>query len=587
MDSGKNVIKERALAIWDPVNGRRLLADAIRCTGLTPAAREVHKLAEELPKRLAVFYYKQLMPSLWLVFVGGTGTGKSTLFNAFCGKPLSETGMERPVTRGPIAYVHRECLIEEGFPFGTTEVARSSSEGSHFRPITGTPGDLLVLEHDRKDWSHLIAVDTPDLDSVEATNRRIAADLYLLSDAVVFVTSQEKYADEIPYQFLLGIIQEKTPYFVLVNKARDGLTQQDVLETVGSQGLSFRKGRVWLIPYVSANPSQQISEHQAFRDFATTCLRELATKETHEFREAQLSRRAEDLKIRCGRLLTLLEEENKAAQKWLARLQDLYQQTSEDLVTKEKERFMAKSRNYIRPEIRRLFTRYDILAKPRWLIREVFLSPLRLLGFVKESKPETHKGALLKVRKKIDLSPIETAIERFNRLVLEDLSPSDKHSPLFKALRQPRVVLNDEEIKQHISNEQDQLAAWLEDTFQRLSQGISKDKEWGIYYTSILWGVLIVSFEIAIGGGFSILDVVLDSAIAPFVTKGTVEIFAYHEIQKVARELGRRYQNGLLNVLRDQRDRYTDCLQALVTPGETLQALQLLYGTIVNENRHS
>jgi len=66
----------------------------------------------------------------------------------------------------------------------------------------------------------------------------------------------------------------------------------------------------------------------------------------------------------------------------------------------------------------------------------------------------------------------------------------------------------------------------------------------------------------------------LDSAIAPFVTKGVVELFAYHEIQKVARELARRYQDGLLSVMKEQEKRYEACLDSLLTAKEVVEGLR-------------
>ena len=139
-----------------------------------------------------------------------------------------------------------------------------------------------------------------------------------------------------------------------------------------------------------------------------------------------------------------------------------------------------------------------------------------------------------------------------------------------------------EDIKERIWKEQDKLDEWLEETFRRLSQGIPKYKEFGIYSTSILWGVLIISLEIVVGGGFSVIDAALDSALAPFVTKGATELFAYHELQQVARKLAKRYQEGLLSALRDQRDRYEHCLRSLLTPQKTLTVLETFDPGIVS-----
>ena len=582
MRSEEASIRHGIQSIRDSLGGGRFLGDTIQCPGLTHGAQEIHRLAGDVFKRLGVFSYKQYMPCLWLVFVGGTGTGKSSLFNALCGKPLSETGVERPKTCGPVAYVHRDCPIEESFPFPSIQTERRSSEDLHSRPAAGSPDHLLILEHDRQDWSHLVVVDTPDLDSVETENREIAEDLYLLSDAVVFLTSQEKYADEVPYQFLQRIIEERKPFFFLLNKAQEQLTVDEVIGALQGQGLSFTKDRVWLIPYAPSHPSRLIPEDSAFRDFVSVLSLALTADGIENLLETQHSSRAEDLRIRVGRLLEILEEESRADEKWLNQLEALYQRTSRDLINEQRERFTVESRVYLQTEIRRLFTKYDVLARPRRFVREVILTPFRFLGFCKERAQDTHENTLLEIRQKIDLAPVQAAIDKFNRSVLEELSPIDEGSPLFRGLRQPGVVLDDKEIKERIWEQQDRLTAWLQETFKKLSQGIPRGKKWGIYSTSVLWGILILSLETAVGGGFSVLDAALDSALAPFVTKGAVELFAYHEIQQTARELAKRYQEGLLSVVRHQRDRYEHCLQALMTPRETLEYIRALDSGIEN-----
>jgi hypothetical protein len=250
--------------------------------------------------------------------------------------------------------------------------------------------------------------------------------------------------------------------------------------------------------------------------------------------------------------------------------------SSEEFVRDQRKSFSSKNQDAIKGEIRRLFSKYDVLAKPRQLIRETLLLPLRFIGLVEKRDDRNYREELRKVRRKIDLVPIRTAVEKFNRRVLEKLSPQHEKAPLFEKLREPGISLTHEEIKALVWKAQDQLDEWLEKRFESLAASLPRTKRWGIYSTSVLWGIMIVSLEVAVGGGFTILDAVLGSALAPFVTKGTVELFAFHEIQRITRELADRYRKGLLSVINAQKERYEHCLQSLLMPPEAKKALQEL-----------
>ena len=544
---------------------------------MTKASHEIPSLARNLKKRLDILKYKQGMPCLWVVFIGGTGTGKSTLFNALCGAPLSDTGVERPKTYGPILYAPEGCPVEKDFPLPGTELCKETCEAGGLKAATGAAGRLMILEHGRSDFPHLILADTPDLDSIELDNRQVAEDLFLLSDAVIFVTSQEKYADEVPHRFLLRILQGKKPFFVFFNKAQDSAAPEDFLSTIKGEAISSAKHRLWIIPYAPSHPLQAISLHPSFLGFKSRLEQELAGSHVEHLRAEILSERAKEIHVMASHLFNLLQEENREAEAWRTGLIERCDKICARFIKEQEESFSQRSREFIQREIRKLFSKYDVLAKPRQAIKEILLTPLRFIGVLRE---QDHREALLRVRQRMDLMPVQTAVESFNGLVLKELSPKDHRAPLFESMRQPGVALTAEEARMLVFQEQERLEHWLENQFNTLSQGISWTKKWGIYSTSILWGILIIAFEIVVGGGFSILDAALDSAIAPFVTKGAVELFAYHEIQKVARELARRYQDGLLSVMKEQERRYEACLDSLLTAKEVeREGKELLNGS--------
>jgi GTPase SAR1 family protein len=559
----------------DLVDPRPLDLKSVYSPGLIEGWQEIPFLAASLDRHLHILSYKKRIQALWVVVLGGTGTGKSTMFNALCGKLLSETGVERPKTSGPILYAHENCRIEEGMPFPGMEVSKPVS-GEEHTPTAGLSGHLFVIEHDREDFSHLILVDTPDLDSVELINREVAEDLYKLADAVIFVTSQEKYADEVPYLFLLRILRGQGLCYFILNKAEDLSTKEDVLSTLQRAKVSLAHDHIWLLPYTLNPPSRALANQPAFRDFQTRFLNELSKTRIPDLRSRVFSRRKSLLRQDFDRLMTLSSKEEEASREWLENLRRMERTSSAEFLTEQKESFSSKSQEALKGEIRRLFSRYDVLAKPRRIVREAFFTPLRLIGIMGKGDERKHKEELRRVRQRMDLVPIQAAVEKFNHLVLEKLSPRDEDSPLFKKLREPGTALTAEEIENLVWKAQDQLEDWLEKKFKSLSENLPRTRRWGIHTTSIVWGILIVAFEFAVGGGFSIIDAVLDSALAPFVTKGTVELFAYHEIQRITRSLAERYQEELLSVMHAQRLRYEHCLRSLMMADEAKEALQEL-----------
>ncbi len=556
---------------------QRLTKYPIQCPGLTPGAREIERLTMDLPKRLDAFFYKEHSDHLWIVFLGGTGTGKSTLFNALCGEDLSSTGVERPKTWGPVAYLYHGMPLEQAFPFHHIHIERYSGTDSSFKPVSGKSGQLLVLNHRKKPWAHLVLVDTPDVDSVEEENREITEDLYLLADAIVFVSSQEKYADDVPYRFLLRVLDDGKPCYFLLNKAQEEVLLTDVLAPLTHQGVTLDQERMWLIPYLPRAPRQRISEAAPFKAFRDRLLNDLSPNGLAALRDEIRSRRNEDLRARISGLLETLEQEEKAAEEWSRNLEAIFKANSEEFLREERERFAQRSREFLGREIRKLFQRYDVFATPRRILKTFLMLPFKLLGFRGSDSRENRMKELRKVRAKMDLEPILRTMAKFNALILENLSPSNDEVPLFQKMRLPGTILSEKDIKNHIRHEQERLDKWLEETFQKMSREIPQGKKWGIYSTSILWGILILSFETVVGGGFTVLDAALDSALAPFVTKGAVELFAYHEIQRIARELAARYQEGILSVLRLQKKRYEECLNVLMTSPETRQTLKTLY----------
>ena len=231
---------------------RRMLDDVMTWPGLTPDHRKIRGIKQLLSRKLGILLYKKNAPYVWVVFIGGTGTGKSTLFNALCGTDVSKTGVERPKTEGPVVYAHKNGNVEDGFPFADYTIRSVDEKSPGGLNQAGLAGGFVIVEHTRDTMMHIALVDTPDLDSLETYNRQMAEDFYLLSDLIVFVSSQEKYADEVPSLFFRRIYTDEKPYFFLVNKTDGKLMKEDVLTFFGQQDIDLEDESIRFIPYIPA-----------------------------------------------------------------------------------------------------------------------------------------------------------------------------------------------------------------------------------------------------------------------------------------------------------------------------------------------
>ncbi|WP_051871770.1 dynamin family protein [Streptomyces sclerotialus] len=173
-----------------------------------------------------------------LAVVGGsTGAGKSTLVNSLVGRHVTEAGVLRPTTRTPVLVCHpddrqwftgprvlpdlaRVWMPEQGI--GGNHSYGEGSYGSDFYRGEGgggagayeddeEDGDAasegdgpapLRIEADRGVPRGLALLDAPDIDSLVARNRELAAELICAADVWVLVTTAARYADAVPWHLL-------------------------------------------------------------------------------------------------------------------------------------------------------------------------------------------------------------------------------------------------------------------------------------------------------------------------------------------------------------------------------------------------
>lgn len=165
-------------------------------TASAPAARALQRsLGNQLEDYLLPRVQNPDAPLL-VVIGGSTGAGKSTLVNSILRKSVTESGVIRPTTRSPVLVHHpddAEHFQSDRVLAGFARVTREETE---------LDKPQLRLVADESIPPGLALLDSPDIDSVMESNRRIARQLLAAADLWLFVTTAARYADAVPWSLL-------------------------------------------------------------------------------------------------------------------------------------------------------------------------------------------------------------------------------------------------------------------------------------------------------------------------------------------------------------------------------------------------
>ncbi len=178
-----------------------------------PGAAEQRHAVAEITAQLDDYVLPRLatIDAPLLAVVGGsTGAGKSTLVNSLVGRQVSAPGVIRPTTRSPVLVHHAsdarwftDDRILPGLARSTG--ASKDSRSLHLVVEDAMPPGLALL-------------DAPDIDSVVAENRQLAAQLLAAADLWLFVTSAARYADAVPWDFLISAAERSAAVAVVLDR---------------------------------------------------------------------------------------------------------------------------------------------------------------------------------------------------------------------------------------------------------------------------------------------------------------------------------------------------------------------------------
>ena len=167
-----------------------------------------------------------------VALAGGTGSGKSTLFNALSGASFSPPGVTRPTTRHVHACVWGMQGVAPLLDWLNVQRRHRYARAS-------------VLDSGESDLDGLVLLDLPDHDSVVTASMAAVDRLSKLADMVIWVLDPQKYADAAVHnRYLIPLAGHASVFTVVLNQIdtlppeqiRD--CEQDLRRLLDAEGLA-------------------------------------------------------------------------------------------------------------------------------------------------------------------------------------------------------------------------------------------------------------------------------------------------------------------------------------------------------------
>lgn len=511
--------------------------------------------------------------------IGGTGTGKSTLFNSLLGRRLSTVGVKRPSTLAAVIAVNEER-------------AELFDDCPLFREDLGMPGEsaVSIVRVPARDLDDLALADTPDFDSIEIANRFIAETFFIISDVLVFVTSQEKYGDLVGRELVSAALDwGKETYFVL-NKTVSDSVWNDFVESLTEMGAD--PNRVLRVERLDHGP--ELIEHLVDRDGFSRLI--AATSSDHDSTEL---RRAELDGLRRGTLSALdkltneLDEQYERIQRAIERIEEIKAEAAKELESRLNTAVSQNVEGHVRNRLQELLRKYDIFFRPRMMVRRAVGKAIDMVrSSLGRSKPaqegidpeaSMRQSDLSKLKSAARLEPVEAAIARLNKSTAEYLAGDESRKDLRRIAGAEVPRWDKEDVRARFEEAFPDMETLLEKQFERFREGLTGKDEVKLYGAYSVWAGLLVTVEAAIGG-FGLTDAVLSGVILPFIPKWLLGFKVDELLKDISNRVDAEYRRTLHDILDCQAELYAIRFRGLLPDEHVRRDLKLLRDDLAGAN---
>jgi hypothetical protein len=503
-------------------------------------------------------------------FMGGTGTGKSTLFNSAVGGVVSEVGARRPLTLHPVILASQR--VTEAIASCPLLAERSGLASG------AEDGQPRIIASSAPSCSNMVLIDAPDFDSVAQANHLVADNLFLIADVLILVASQEKYGDLAGHLVARRSLKWGKKTLFVMNKVTSQSAYQDfaqALAELGYSGLPLRveriEGRPDLIPGLFERP-----------EFAGMLTPESYDPDGKSLIALELGRLKSRTALSIQELVTSIEFELERTRAVAERVLGILNAVRLEMEERGDVVFTPDLEVRVRERLQSALRKYDILATPRAAIRNVLS---KLVSVVAETVMQRNvSGAstddaqrnqdLAEAKSKARLEPLEAAVAALNLRIAQMLRSDPGLEDLWQISWADVPRWDRETLRAMYDREFPGVEAMLEKEFRRLQEGLSAYDQVRLYGSYTVWTLFIVTVEIAVGGGFSLFDAVLDSIIVPLIPKWVLSLKIVEVLREIAARVDGEHRRALRTILERQASLYADHWAGLLPDHAALDELR-------------
>lgn len=180
------------------------------------------------------------------------------------------------------------------------------------------------------------------------------------------------------------------------------------------------------------------------------------------------------------------------------------------------------------------------------------------------------------------LPQLEASIAKLNLHVAEILSSTEEFSDFRRIVSESCPKFTSEQIKTLYRDAFPDVEHLLEEEFEKFKNGLSTLDEIKLYGSYTLWSLFLITAEITIGGGLTLLDIALNTVIVPFIPKWLLKLKIIDILRDIAQRIDDQRREALRNILRGQADVYINIISDLAPDEEALNELVRMRNNLEN-----